>query len=254
MQQAEDDGAGEAEDEHEESLRGEPFADLLVSMMEGEVEALALGQGKEGEEEAIGFVAFEHEIDAEKGGGEDVEDVGEPLGQGGDEVSGGGAGGGFCALGDGFEAEMAGEGQALEALDGLWNALGQVDGELMEVVYDGWDSHGEEEAENGGDGDDQDGDGEWAREVKCTDAPGSDAVDGGREDDGKESGDVDDEEFPENGVGNRKKYRDAKTEENMAADGAGRSGLGELGIFLKVDQRGAPSRLSEFDAADVLRH
>ena len=80
VEDAEDDGARYAEDQHEEALPEEPFADLQFCLLEGLVEARALLIGKQGEEEAVGVFAFEHEVDAEEGGREDVEEVRKPRG------------------------------------------------------------------------------------------------------------------------------------------------------------------------------
>jgi hypothetical protein len=55
-------------------------------------------------------LAFEHEVDAKEGGGEDVEEVREPEGQRGEDVAGGGIEVTGGALGDGVDAELVGEG------------------------------------------------------------------------------------------------------------------------------------------------
>lgn len=80
VEETEDDDARDSEDEHEGALADEPFAHLPLGSFEGVVEAGALIGGEEGEEEAVGVFALEHEVDAEEDGGEDVEDVGEPEG------------------------------------------------------------------------------------------------------------------------------------------------------------------------------
>jgi hypothetical protein len=48
---------------------------ILVRPCGGSVEAVARGGAEEREEEVVGVLAFEHEVEAEEGGGEDVEDV-----------------------------------------------------------------------------------------------------------------------------------------------------------------------------------
>ena len=53
---------------------------LRSALLEGEVETAAVVGAEEGEEEAVGVLAFEHEVDAEEDGGEDVEEVAEPVG------------------------------------------------------------------------------------------------------------------------------------------------------------------------------
>src|ERR1700730_9987684 len=141
VEEAEDDGARYAEDEHEGALADEPFAHLALGSFEGLVEAvaliLALVGGEEREEEAVGVFAFEHEVDAEEGGGEDVEEVGEPERKRGEEVGGGGVEGADGALGDGVNAEPVGEGNSFEPGNDAGNALRELVGELAEVAQDG---------------------------------------------------------------------------------------------------------------------
>ena len=60
------------------------------------------------------MLAFEHEVDAEEGGGEDVEDVREPVGEGGEEITGGG-GEGLGAFGYGVDTERVREGEFVDA-------------------------------------------------------------------------------------------------------------------------------------------
>jgi hypothetical protein len=82
VEDSEDDDAADAQAEHEEALAEEPFAHLELGLAEGGVETGAGGGFEEREEEGVGGVAFEHEVDAEEGGGEDVEEVGEPVREG----------------------------------------------------------------------------------------------------------------------------------------------------------------------------
>ena len=138
----------DSEDEHEGALADEPFADLALGSLEGAVEADALVGGEEGEEEAVGVFAFEHEVDAEEDGGEDVEEVREPEGHGGEEIAGGGVDGADGALGDGVNAEPVGEGNSFEFGDDVGNALRELVGEVAEVAQDGRQAGGEEERED----------------------------------------------------------------------------------------------------------
>ncbi len=163
VEKAEDDDAGDSEDEHEGALAEEPFAHLALGSLEGLVEADALVAGEEGEEEAVGVFAFEHEVDAEEDGGEDVEEVGEPEGHRGEEIAGGGVEGADGALGDGVNAEPVGEGNSFEFGNDVGDALGELVGELAEVAHDGRQAGGEEEREDAGDADDQEDDGDGAR-------------------------------------------------------------------------------------------
>ena len=137
VEETEDDGARDAEDEHEGALADEPFADLAFGPLEGVVEAVALCGGEEGEEEAVGVFAFEHEVDAEEGGGEDVEEVREPEWQRSEEVASGGVEGRHGALGNGVNAEPVGEGELFEFGDDIGYALGQLVGELRRSCMTG---------------------------------------------------------------------------------------------------------------------
>ena len=96
-----------------------------------------MGFREEGEEEAIGVLALEHEVDAEEGGGEDVEEVGEPEGDVGEEIGGGGVECSDGALGDGVDAEPVGEGDSFDFGGDLGDALGELVGEVAEVVRTG---------------------------------------------------------------------------------------------------------------------
>ena len=69
VQEAEDEGAGEAEDEHERGLAEEPLADTQLGRAERGVEALAAFAGEEREHPVVCLVALEHEVDAEDEGG-----------------------------------------------------------------------------------------------------------------------------------------------------------------------------------------
>ncbi len=148
VEETKDDGARDAEDEHQGALADEPFADLAFGALEGVVEAVALCGGEEGEEEAVGVFAFEHEVDAEEGGGQDVEEVGEPEWQRSEEVAGSGVEGPYGALGDGVNAEPVGEGDPFELGDDVGNTLRQLVGEAAEVAQDRREAGGEEERED----------------------------------------------------------------------------------------------------------
>jgi hypothetical protein len=103
--------------------------------------------------------AFEHEVDTEEDGTEDVEEVGEPERHGGEEIAGGGVEGADGALGEGLDAEFVGEGDSFESGGDIGDALGEFVGELAEVAQDGREAGGEEEREDAGDGGDQQDDG-----------------------------------------------------------------------------------------------
>ena len=78
VQQAEDDGAADAEDEHEQALAEEPLAHADLGFLERDGEAQAVFDGEERHEPAVGVLAFEHEVDAEDEGGDEVEDAPAP--------------------------------------------------------------------------------------------------------------------------------------------------------------------------------
>ena len=80
------------------------------------------------------------------------------------------------------------------------DALGELGGEVAEVAEDGRQAGGEEERENDEDGGDEDDDGDGARRLVVADFELGDAVDGGHEDYGEQSANVEDEEFFLEGV------------------------------------------------------
>ena len=76
--------------------------------------------------------------------------------------------------------------------------------------------------------------------MERADAPGGDVLDRGREDDGEERGDVDDEQLAEQKPGDEQQNRYAEAEEDVAADGAAGGCCFGGGGFGEVVQRGAP--------------
>src|SRR5437879_5638564 len=195
VEEAEDDDARNAEDEHEGALADEPFADLALGSLEGAVEAAALVGRNEGEEEAVGVFAFEHEVDAEEGCGEDVEEVREPQRYVGEEIADGGVEGADGALGDGVEAEPVGKGNSFEPFADAGEVLGEFVGEQAEVAQNGGETGGDEQRDDAGDGDDEKDDGYGAGGMIAAQVEASDARDGGHEDDSEQSADVEDEEL-----------------------------------------------------------
>lgn len=222
VEEAEDDGARYAEDQHEEALAEEPFADLVLCSFEGSVETLALRGGEEREEEFVGVFAFEHEVDAEEGGGEEVEDVGEPEGERGEDVAGGGGECAFGTLGEGVDAELIREGDGFDTRDDFGDAMGDVAGEAAEIVEDGGKAHGEEESEDEGDCKDEQDDRYGARGVSAAELELGDAIDDRHEDDGEEGADIEDQQLLLEGPGEGEQKQQHDAEEDMAADrGAG---------------------------------
>ncbi len=178
--------------------------------------------GEEGEEEAVGVFAFEHEIDAEEGCGEDVDEVGEPEGHRGEEIAGGGVDRTDGALSDGLNAKPVGKGDSFEFGNDVGDALRELVGELAEVAYDGREAGGEEESEDASESDNQEHDCHTARRMVAADIELGNASDDGHENDGKEGADVKDQELFFEGPGKGEKKQDGDCEEDVAADrGAG---------------------------------
>jgi hypothetical protein len=245
VEEAEDDGAGDAEDEHEEALTKQPFADLALGSFAGAVEAMAFGTGKEGEKEVIGVFAFEHEVDAEEGGCKDVEEVGEPVGEGGEEVSGGGVDGPGGALRKGVDSELVGQGKLLDAAGDLGNALREFVGEVAEVAQNGRKSGGEEERKDGRDGDDEKDDGDSSGGLIAAEFEFGDARDGGHEDDREESTDIKDQELLLEGPGQGKQENDDEDEDDIAAGYGACSLLVRCEVFGRwVGQPDSPGMLT----------
>lgn len=222
MEETEDDDAHDSEDEHESALAEEPFADFALCSFEGVVKAVAFLSGEEGEEEAVGVFAFEHEVDAEEGGGEDVEEVREPEGQRGEEVAGGGVKGPNGALGDGVDSEPVGEGDFLDFGDDVRNSCRKIVREAAKVAQYRWKASGEEESNDEGDGDDEENNGYGAGRMIAAKVDLGDASDGGHEDDSEEGADVEDQKLFLYGPGEGEEEKDADREEDVAANcGAG---------------------------------
>ncbi len=98
------------------------------------------------------MLAFEHEVDAEEDGGEDVEDVREPARDGADDVGADGSGEVFGLGGECIHAELVGHGKVLEAGEGGGNAGREVGEEAAEVAQDGGQAEDKEEGEAQDDG------------------------------------------------------------------------------------------------------
>jgi len=189
--------------------------------------------------------AFEHEVDAEEDGGEDVEEVGEPERQRGEEIAGGDIEGTDGALGDGVNAESVGERNFFELGNDAGNALRELVGELAEVLQDGRQAGGEEERDDASDGDDQKDDGYRARRMVAAQVETSDAAYEGHEDDSEEGADVEDQDlFPES-PGEGEKEEDGDAEEDVGADFSAGSLLVGGEVFGRGDgQLGSPGVLT----------
>jgi hypothetical protein len=238
VQDAEGDGAAGAEDKHQRSLAEEPFAHADVGFGEGGAEAAAVFRREEREEPGVGVVAFEHEVDAEDEGGEQVEDAAHPERERREEIAGRGGERAFDLLGDGGDAELVGDGDALKlGFDG-WDAGWEVGGEVVDVADDGRKGDDEEGYEGDGDEREQEDDGDGLRDVAS--APKfevHDALDDGEQDDGKEGADVDEFEDLDEAPGQGEREGDAEGEEDVAAHGAARL-LGFKGEGREVEGQG----------------
>jgi hypothetical protein len=219
VQKAEGGGAAEAEDEHERDLSNEPAAHADFGDDQGFGEAIAGVGGEEGEEVEVDELAFEHEVDAEDEGGEEIEDAGDPERSGGEEILRSGGEDAFTFLGEGVDAELVGEGQMLDAGDDAGDAGRQVGGEALDVVHDRREREDEEEGEDEGDGEDQGDDGDWARRRPLADAQAHDLLHQRHEDDGEEGADVDHLEDLAETPGESQAEREREDEEDVAAHG-----------------------------------
>ncbi len=148
VQESEDDGAGDSEDEHQEALADEPLADLLVGALEGVVEPNAAREREERKKEMIGMLAFEHEIEAKERGGEDVEEVREPQRERGEEIGCAGSEGFFAASRNGLNIQPIDEGKVVDFFDETGETMGELIGELSEIVKDRGQSEKEEEGKD----------------------------------------------------------------------------------------------------------
>jgi hypothetical protein len=244
VEEAEDDDARDTEDEHERALAEEPFAHLSLGSFEGLVETAALIGGEEGEEEAVGVFAFEHEVDAEEDGGEDVEEVREPERHRGEEIAGSGIEGTDGALGNGVNAEPVGERNFSEFGGDVGNALRKLVGEAAEVAQDRRQAGGEEEREDARDADDQEDDCYRARRMVSADLQLADAVDEGNENDSEESADVEDQELFLECPGKGEEEKDGDGKEDVAPD----FGAGSLFVGSEVFLGGGGQPSSPWDA------
>jgi hypothetical protein len=228
VEQAVDDDAAGSQGEHQDALAKEPFVHLEIGPAQSEVEAMALIHAEEREEEAVRVLAVQHEVDAEECAGEDVDEVGEPGGQRGEEIPGSGGESALGALGEGFKADAIGHGDLLQTGDNDGDALGEVVRELAEVAENGGKSKGEEEGEGKDDADEEDEDCDGAGGRSASDAEGGDAVDNRHQDDGEEGADVEDEKLMAELPGQGNQEKGDKGEDDVAADVGATGGAGLL--------------------------
>ena len=91
-------------------------------------------------------------------------------------------------------------------------------GEVAEIAQNGWETGGEEEREDSGDGDDEKNDGDDAGGTIASNADPGDAGDGGRENDSEECADVEDEDLFLKCPGQGEEEKDSDGEEDVTAD------------------------------------
>jgi len=119
---------------------------------------------------------------------------------------------------------------------------------LAEIAQDGWEPHGEEDAQYNGDSDDEDQDGEGTGGAEGTELPGGDVIDDRDEDGGEEGGDVEDDELLAERPGEGEAEEDCEAEEDVAADGAAGGGFCGSWVVRSVGQR-----VLLWDAVGVMR-
>ena len=108
-----------------------------------------------------------------------------------------------------------------------WNAGWQVLSELMDVANDGWETDGEQETEREEDCSEQKGDGRRAGDAPAVpDFEHDDAIDDGREDNGKERADVDQDKDIAQSPGECERKNDTEGKEDVASGGVGLRILG----------------------------
>jgi hypothetical protein len=218
VQDAEGDGAADAEDKHEGELSDEPAAHAAFGDDEGFGEALAGFGGDEGEEVVVDGIAFEHEVDAEDEGGDEVEEMAEPEGGGGEDVLGSCGEGDLALCGEGIDAEFICVGQVFELGDEAGDAGGEVVGEVLDVAGYGREADIEEEGEGGEDSEDEGNDCDRSGRRVLADAQGHDALHDGAEDDGEEGADVNQLEHQAQAPGEGEGESHGEGEEDVAAD------------------------------------
>ncbi len=166
----------------------------------------------------------------------------EPVGEGGEEVTGGGGEGALGLVGEGGDAELIGEGKAFEAGDDDGDARGQVGGELVQVADDGREADNKKQRKSEKDHGEEKRDGQSTGEVaSAAQLPEHDAVDDRGEHDGEERADVDQHEDVAQLPGEREHEQDGEGEEDVAADGVA-VGLGRGGCDGQGSLRGASRR------------
>jgi len=235
MQDAEDDGATDAEGEHEGELADEPAAHAGFGDDEGFGETVARTVGDEGEEVVVDSVAFEHEVDAEDKGGDEVEEVAEPEGSACEDVLRGGCEGCLALCGERVDAEFVCHGQVFELGNEAWDARGKVGSKVLNVFCYGRKTYIEEDGKSSEDGEDEGHDCDRARGRVFADADPHDALHDGAEDDGEEGADIDDFEDLAEAPGEREAESKREGKEDVAADrgdlrGAIVSGIGVVGL------------------------
>jgi hypothetical protein len=182
------------------------------------IETAALIQPEEREKEAIGVLAFEHEVDTEEGGGKDINEVGDPDGQGGDEIAGRGRKRVFGTDSEGVKTHAVSKGNVLEMGDDAGETLGEFGAEVAEVSHERGKADSEKDGEDEDDSDDEKNDSYGAAGPVLADGGVHDAADNGHEDNGEKGTDVDDEEFFTEFPAEKEKEKDTDGKNYVATD------------------------------------
>ena len=140
----------------------------------------------------------------------------EPVGQGVEEVAGGGGDGLLRALGGGVDAEATGEWESLDPGDKLRDAGGLVGDELAEITGDGRQGDPEEEHKSEGDDGDEQDNGDAAAGRPGADTDLLKALDDWHEHDGEQGADVEDFELFHQVPGEGERKDDGEDEEDVS--------------------------------------
>ena len=135
---------------------------------------------------------FEHEVDAEDTGGDDVQHADDPFGGRGDKIGGDGGGQVLNSLTEGIDTEPVGEGKTMELGADRRQTVGQVRTEMLDIANDRWKRENEEDAENQEDEDHETEHSDGTRRLPAEDAQLHDLLHDGHKDHGEERADIDD--------------------------------------------------------------
>ena len=229
MQRDKNDSAADAQDEHEGALTDEPLAHLVLCDFERSVEAVTVLYGKETEKELIGVFSFKHEVDGEKHGSEDIEDMAEPVGKRGEEVASGGGESALSAFREVIDPDLIGNRVALQLGDLDRDAGWDLCDKGAKVVQDRRKGYREEHNQSQDGTREKEHDGESARRAPATNAKSRNPSNDGKQDHSKQSADVNDLELFEKMPSKIESQQEGKKKGDMAASHVAAA----LGVFDK---------------------